>query len=250
MRRKKIQIMKEDERKTFHKWLSDICTASTVSEYRMICNNIEKKVEQYKMEGWWHWWKVRRFHIVPALRGFDLPCMNLAEVGHSSMKRHCPMWLSQAVNDDCIHFLIQDANYNKFLNNSDKVRGKGPTQFDRDEKDRNAEKKYISSAIESIRTGSFFDDEEEFLSPDVSFRPSCKAKHRAPRDMRAGVQQYQVPHKISLTSSPSRKLLSIPVPIATSTPKKLPHHPGRGRNPLYDSDFHDFLEPNDYDLVP
>ena len=28
--------MKEDERKTFRKWLSDICTASTVSEYRII----------------------------------------------------------------------------------------------------------------------------------------------------------------------------------------------------------------------
>ena len=46
-------MIKEDERKTFHKWLSDICTASTVSKYHMICNNIEKKVEQYKMEGWW-----------------------------------------------------------------------------------------------------------------------------------------------------------------------------------------------------
>ena len=68
--------------------------------------------------------------------------------------------------------------------------------------------------------------------------------------MRAGIQQYQVPHKISLTHSPSRKLLSIPVPIATSTPKKLLHHAGRGCNPKYDSDFHDFLEPNDYDLVP
>ena len=115
-------MMKEDEWKTFCKWFSDICTVSTVSKYRMICNNIEKKVEQYKMEGWWRWWKVRRFHIVPALRGFDLPHMNLAEVGHSSMKRHRPMWLSQAVNDDCIHFLIQEANCNKFLNNSDKVR--------------------------------------------------------------------------------------------------------------------------------
>ena len=154
--------MKEDEQKTFRKWLSDICTVSTVSEYRMICNNIEKKVEQYKMEGWWRWWKVRRFHIVPALRGFDLPCMNLAEVGHSSMKRHHPMWLSQAVNDDCIHFLIQDANYNKFLNNSDKIRGKGPTQFDRDEKDRNAEKKYISSAIESIRKVAFLMTNKNF----------------------------------------------------------------------------------------
>ena len=51
---KKIQMMKEDEWKTFRKRLSDIFTASTVSEYRMICNNIEKKVEQYKMEGWWH----------------------------------------------------------------------------------------------------------------------------------------------------------------------------------------------------
>ena len=37
-----------------------------------------------------------------------------------------------------------------FLNNSDKVHGKDPTQFDRDQNDRNAEKKYISSTIESI----------------------------------------------------------------------------------------------------
>ena len=214
-------MMKEDERKTFRKWLSDICTASTVSEYRMICNNIEKKVEQYKMEGWWYWWKVRRFHIVPALRGFDLPRMNLAEVGHSSMKRHRPMWLSQVVNDDCIHFLIQEANYNKFLNNSDKVCRKGPTQFDRDQNDQNAEKKFISSAIESIHTGSFFHDQEEFVSPDVSFKPSCKAKHRVPCDMRASVQRYQVPHKVSHNCSPSKKLLPIPVPIATSTPKKI-----------------------------
>ena len=43
---KKIQMIKEDEQKNFGKWLSDICTASTVSEYCMICNNIEKKVEQ------------------------------------------------------------------------------------------------------------------------------------------------------------------------------------------------------------
>ena len=130
------------------------------------------------------------------------------------------------------------------------MRGKGPMQFDRDQNDRNAEKKYISSAIESICTGSFFHDEEEFVSPDVLFKPSCKAKHRGPCDMRAGVQRYQVPHKLSHNRSPSKKLLPIPVPIATSTPKKLPHHAGRGRNPKYDSDFHDFLEPNDYDLVP
>ena len=67
--------------------------------------------------------------------------------------------------------------------------------------------------------------------------------------MRAGVQHYQVPHKLSHNRSPSKKLLPIPVPIATSTPKKLPHRTGRGRNPKYDLDFHDFLEPNDYDLV-
>ena len=68
--------------------------------------------------------------------------------------------------------------------------------------------------------------------------------------MRAGVQRYQVPHKLSHNHSPSKKLLPIPVPIATSTPKKLPHRAGRGQNPKYDSDFHDFLDPIDYDLVP
>ena len=80
-------------------------------------------------------------------------------------------------------------------------------------------------------------------------KPSCKAKHRAPHDMRASVQHYQVPHKLLHNCSPS-KLVPIPVPIATSTPKKLPHCTGRGWNPKYDSDFHDFLEPNDYYLVP
>ena len=67
--------------------------------------------------------------------------------------------------------------------------------------------------------------------------------------MRAGVQRYQVPHKVSHNCSPSKKLIPIPLPIATSMPKKLPHRAGRGRNPKYDSDFHDFLEPNEYDLV-
>ena len=147
--------------------------------------------------------------------GLILPQMNLAEVGHSSMKRHRPMWLSQAVNDDCIHFLIQEANYNKFLNNSDKVRGKGPMQFDRDQNDQNAEKKFISSAIESICTGSFFHDQEEFASPDVSF----KAKHRAPCDMRAGVQHYHIPHKVSDNHSPLKKLIPIPVPLLHQCPK-------------------------------
>ena len=98
--------------------------------------------------------------------------------------------------------------------------------------------------------GLFFHDQEEFVSPDLLFKLSCKAKHRVPRDMRAGVQRYQVPHKVSHNRSPSKKLIPIPVPIATSMPKKLPHRTGRGWNPKYDSDFHDFLEPNDYDLVP
>ena len=111
-------------------------------------------------------------------------------------------------------------------------------------------KKFISSAIEFIHTGSFFHDQEEFASPDVSFKLSCKAKHRAPHDMRAGVQYYHVAHKVSHNRSPSKELIPIPVPIATSTPKKLPHCAGRGWNPKYDSDFHNFLQPNDYDLVP
>ena len=73
--------------------------------------------------------------------------------------------------------------------------------------------------------------------------------------MRSGVQHQKVSHKLphkQLTSikSPSSLIHNIPVPIATSTPKKLPHWAGRGQNPKYDSDFHDFLEPNDYDLVP
>ena len=98
--------------------------------------------------------------------------------------------------------------------------------------------------------GSFSHDEEEFVSPNVLFEPSCKAKHQAPHDVRAGVQRYQVPHKLSHNCSTSKKFLRIPLPIATSTLKKLPHHAGRGQNPKYNSDFHDFLEPNDYDLVP
>ena len=143
-----------DERKKFREWLDELCEASTLHEYYNICAKIESKVAAYGLQGWWRWWKPRGFHLVPALRGFNLPRSNMAEGGQSKLKGDKKISLTESVFEDAIGMLIQAANYENFLDNAEHVRGRGPSQFDKDEKQRRQEKRYVESAVNAIRSGS------------------------------------------------------------------------------------------------
>ena len=112
-----------EERKTFQKRISELCNASTLPEYYNICAKIERKVPTYGLQGWWHWWKPRGFHLVPALRGINLPRSNMAEGGQSKLKGDRKISLIKSVLEDAVGMLVQAANYENFLNNAEKVHG-------------------------------------------------------------------------------------------------------------------------------
>ena len=53
--------------------------------------------------------------------------MNLAEVGQSTMRGYRPLWLSEAAFSDIAALAFQSSYYKKFIDNKEKITGKGPT---------------------------------------------------------------------------------------------------------------------------
>ena len=116
-----------EERKTFRRWCRELCDSHTRKKYRHFADLICEKAKEYDFMGWWKFWCPRSPHIVPALRGFNLPKMNLAEVGQSKMRADRKMWLSEAAYNDMAALAFQSARYKKFVANREKIIGKGPT---------------------------------------------------------------------------------------------------------------------------
>ena len=51
----------------------------------------------------------------------------------------------ESVLEDAVELLIQAADYKNFLDNSERVRGKGPSQFEREEREQREERRYVES---------------------------------------------------------------------------------------------------------
>ena len=119
--------------------------------------------------------------------GFNLPWSNYAEGGQSKLKGDRKISLIESVSEDCIEFLIQAADYENFLNNSEVVRGRGPSQFEREERECREERNYIESAVRAIRSGDLLKRGKQ-LDSEPRFVPEGHAKHKAPRDGRTGAQ--------------------------------------------------------------
>ena len=60
----------ENERASFRRAVFGICKAKTSHEYELYESLIEEICRRNHIIRWWNWWKVRRYHLVPALRGF------------------------------------------------------------------------------------------------------------------------------------------------------------------------------------
>ena len=91
--KKQLSCVNPLEKESFKRFYSQICYASTASEYERIGNKLEQICERNNMT-WWNWWKARHFHIVLAFRGFCVSGLNMAESGQSAMKTRGKMWLS------------------------------------------------------------------------------------------------------------------------------------------------------------
>ena len=122
-----------------------------------------------------------RYHLVPALHGFGWTGSNWAEIGHSTMKRNHKVWQSAAAFEDIADSIIQENNYMSFMSNTGKMVRKGPTQFFKRMKERQAQRKYVESACNAILTTDLWVEVEKHTDSDALFIPSNVAKHRVPK---------------------------------------------------------------------
>ena len=149
---------------------------------------------------------MRRYHLVPALRGLSWTGSNWAEIGHLTMKRNHKVWLSVAAFEDITDFIIQENNYISFMSNTGKTVGKGPTKFAKRMKECRAQRKYVESTCDAILTTDLRGEVEKHTDPDALFVPSNAAKHRVPKkfSMKNPIQKFKQRKAKGLQPEPVR----------------------------------------------
>ena len=110
------------EQQTFKSSCEKLCYTYMKHDYTKVSNALENLCKRNDIGNWWSWWDVRRFHIVPTFRGFNISGLNLAETGHSTIKTRCIMPLTVAAWRD---MMLQDRDYEAHMSNTAKVSGKG-----------------------------------------------------------------------------------------------------------------------------
>ena len=171
----------EDDRATFRYAVNGICKARTNHEYELLEGLLDDICQRNKIVRWWNWWKVRRYHLVPGLRGFGWTGTNWAELGQSKMKRKMRIGLMDAVIEDILTVFNEEAEWAAFVNNTGKSIGKGPTVLAKRLKERRELRAQAQSFIDAFRQGRLDADIVKHTDPDRYFIASKGAKHRVPR---------------------------------------------------------------------
>ena len=79
--------------------------------------------------------------ILPAFQGFNIPGVNLAEIGQSVLRNDCPMMLIDTTYLDAASMFIQSKQYKEFKNNTTNGCGCGPNQIKTAEISRKAQER-------------------------------------------------------------------------------------------------------------
>ena len=146
---------------------------------------------------WWQWWDARKFHIVPAFRGFNISGLNLVETGHSMSKVKGKMWLSVATwRDICFH-IVQANKYTAFIENT----GKGPTLLQGRKKEKRIKRDFISSCNEKLADDFGLECELEYDSHKMI--SLCQTGRQSTRGLKRSV--IQIPSRNKLTRTKEKR---------------------------------------------
>ena len=178
----KAQFVKLKHTKSFIHLCRRLINAHTRDEYDCVSAALRRICADSNLLDWFLWWDERRFHIVPAFRGFNLSGTNLAESGQSGMKpKTCrKLKLVDAAYKDAAQMLCQDEAYRAYIGNISKEIGKGLNIRQIQERDRRSQEERAKQYAHSLFHGdlnSHTDVEED----DDAFCPTDRARHRAPR---------------------------------------------------------------------
>ena len=172
---------------------------------------------------WWKWWVPRCPHLCPAIHGFNLPCMNQAEIGQSKLKQHKPLWLTEAVKVYVVELTFQSEKNKKFVYNIEKISSQGPTLKKCTERERVEERHFVDQFCDVIQNGDLLDEGDD--PNDMAFMPSAHAKHKAPRN------------DIGIQEKPKKGIKwNVSKEYNSKIGKKLPERTGRGFNHQFASD--------------
>ena len=214
-----IHDIPTEERITFRTLCRRLCEAHTIDRYKKISEKIIAIAEKYGFTGWWKFWSLRSPHIIPALHAFNLPKMNLAEVGKSTMHGHGKMWLMEAAFKDMAALALQSSNYKKFLANREKIMGKGPKLKKKTVKEKENQRKYVQQIDDVLFGGNLANKgKKQFQEP---FMPSLRAKHRAPQNIKKTRQGRDEDNDADV------------IIVEEGTKRKNPQRLGRGKNKCY-----------------
>ena len=96
------------------------CRVSTLTEYNEIKSRLDCiGVVLSCISNWVNWF--------PVFRGFSLSSLNLAEIGHSTLKRNSRLFLVDAAWEDVCSMIIQEEEFTKFLERRGKSMGREPS---------------------------------------------------------------------------------------------------------------------------
>ena len=96
------------------------------------------------------------------------------------MKKNHRIWILDALWEDILHAIVEEADWLNFTKNKGKVLGRGPTLLAKRLNEVKAMREFGASAIEAIRAACLLPDVEKHFNPDKCFIPAAHAKHRVP----------------------------------------------------------------------
>ena len=147
----------------------------TLSEYQEIKNRVKVICALVPaVEGQVDWWIARRYNIFPIFRGFCLTSLNMAEIGHSTLKKKKTLALVDAAWKDVCTAIMQEQEHTAFLAGRVHSSGKGPSCTQLGEKSKIEQMKRSRAYQEAFKEGRVQIGEEE----GGHFIPAKRARHR------------------------------------------------------------------------
>ena len=121
------------------------------------------------------WWLARRYNLFPLFRGYCISSVNMAEIGHSTLKRPKPLALVDAAWEDVCSMVMQEQEHTKFLEGRSYSFGKGPSQGQIALKEKKQQRKRSREYQQAFKENMM-----NATDSDSFFIPNKKARHTQP----------------------------------------------------------------------
>ena len=163
-------------RAEFEELMTTLLTVVTLKAYRELKHRIQEITSILpSLQGPTEWWFARQYNLFPIFRGYCISSVNLAEIGHSTLKRAKAIALVDTAWEDTCTMILQEQEHTAFLTGRKFSTGKGPGAGVVAEKLKRQQMKRAKEYQKAFQEKNFDLDDT-----DGMFIPQKKAKHRHP----------------------------------------------------------------------